>query len=157
LTFNQEVLCEQQSNSPFPEHDLIPLSTKSQLTPTTLQPIIPEVAMHQTLTLQQSRQVLENAQAVRSFGTTEDPSPKDPFVENDPSSGQQQNNNELPMPILPNQRLFAKQQPVHQVGPFLNGLQPIVPEVVVRGALIQDPRIPMSSKNIRLPFSTCHI
>lgn len=144
------------------ENDLVPLDYKSQSTTPMPAPIIPEIAIHPTVTyttpLAQHRLILANrlAQAVQGFSLSNDlpttPLPKDPFLD-DPSSGQHPKTNGNVSPMLLNERLMARQ--FQLASNFNNGrqfnqmatvnelpmdsrqgvqmLKPIVPEVVVRG------------------------
>lgn len=139
-------------------------------------PIIPEIVFHPatsvyTTPLSRDQRILANrlAQAVQGFSLQEDSTttqsfPKDPFND-DVSSGQQiqlpKMSGNVP-PMLLNERLMAKQlsnsgQFSRQIAsvnelPLPSNLQfqlpkPIVPEVVVRGAAIQDSRL---RNNLRL-------
>jgi hypothetical protein len=121
------------------------------------------------LTFAQSQQILANRllqNGVQSFSTGNDlistVSPKDPFVEEDPSSGQQLQvqqqrrlNGNIP-PMLLNERLMAAQMRPASVNelplPMQQLPRPIVPEVVVRGAAIQDARLPMMRTRSCQPF-----
>lgn len=100
---------------------------------------------------------MQDGQAVQAFSSVNDVSttlsPKDPFVEEENSSGQQvQQTFQQPRrltgnvpPMLLNERLMGAQMRPASVNelplPMPQLPKPIVPEVVVRGAAIQDARL----------------